>query len=100
MKTPKGESHMRIGVIGAGSMGHILARDLGKLGHHVSIANSRGPESLTALSAEIGATPVSVVDAVNAREIRHHRDPNEGCRRSSGGDVCERTGQRRRDRHR
>jgi predicted dinucleotide-binding enzyme len=61
--------HMRIGVIGAGSMGCILARHLGKLGHHISIANSRGPESLTALAAEIGATPVSVVDAAKAGEI-------------------------------
>ena len=60
---------MRIGVIGAGSMGAILARHFAKLGHHVSIANSRGPESLTALAAEIGATPVSVVDAVKAAEI-------------------------------
>jgi predicted dinucleotide-binding enzyme len=48
---------MRIGVIGAGSMGGILARHLAKRGHHVSIANSRGPETLTALAAEIGATP-------------------------------------------
>jgi predicted dinucleotide-binding enzyme len=45
---------MRIGVIGAGSMGKILARHLAKRGHHVSIANSRGPETLTALAAEIG----------------------------------------------
>jgi predicted dinucleotide-binding enzyme len=60
---------MRIGVIGAGSMGGILARHLAKLGHHVSIANSKGPESLTALAAEIGATPVSVVDAAQAGEI-------------------------------
>jgi predicted dinucleotide-binding enzyme len=60
---------MRIGVIGAGSMGGILARHLAKLGHHVSIANSRGPESLTALAAEIGAAPVSVVDAAKAADI-------------------------------
>src|SRR5438477_7119872 len=60
---------MRIGVIGAGSMGGILARHLANRGHHVSIANSRGPESLTALAAEIGATPVSVVDAAKAGEI-------------------------------
>ena len=60
---------MRIGVIGAGTMGGILARHLAKCGHHVSIANSRGPESLTALAAEIGATPVSVVDAANAGDI-------------------------------
>lgn len=60
---------MRIGVIGAGNMGATLARRLAKLGHQVSIANSRGPESLTALAAEIGATPVSIVDAANAGEI-------------------------------
>ena len=60
---------MSIGIIGAGSMGGILARHLAKLGHHVSIANSSGPESLTALAAEIGATPVSLVDAAKAGEI-------------------------------
>lgn len=60
---------MRIGVIGAGSMGVILARHVGRLGHHVSLANSRGPESLTALAVETGATPVSVVDAARAGEI-------------------------------
>src|SRR5215510_14564211 len=63
------EMHMRIGVIGAGNMGGTLARRLARLGHQVSIANSKGPESLTALAAEIGATPVSVVDAANAGEI-------------------------------
>ena len=60
---------MRIGVIGTGNMGGTLARRLARLGHQVSIANSRGPESLIALSAEIGATPVSVVDAAKAGEI-------------------------------
>ena len=59
---------MRIGIVGAGGMGGLLARHLTKLGHHVSIANSRGPESLTALAAEIGATPVSVVDAVKPQK--------------------------------
>jgi predicted dinucleotide-binding enzyme len=60
---------MRIGVIGVGNIGGTLARRLARLGHQVSIASSRGPESLTALAAEIGATPVSVVDAANAGEI-------------------------------
>jgi predicted dinucleotide-binding enzyme len=50
-------------------MGGILARHLARRGHHVSIANSRGPESLTALVAETGATPASVVDAAQAGEI-------------------------------
>jgi predicted dinucleotide-binding enzyme len=60
---------MRIGVIGAGAIGGTLARHLARLGHQVSIANSRGPDSLTALAAEIGATPVPVVDAANAGEV-------------------------------
>jgi predicted dinucleotide-binding enzyme len=61
--------HMRVGFIGAGSIGGTLARHLARLGNQVSIANSRGPESLAALADEIGATPVSVVDAVKAGEI-------------------------------
>lgn len=60
---------MRIGFIGAGNIGGTLARHLAKLRHQVSIANSRGPDSLTALAAEIGATPVSVVDAANVGEL-------------------------------
>jgi predicted dinucleotide-binding enzyme len=60
---------MKIGVIGAGAMGGTLAHLLAKLGHQVSIANSRGPESLTALATGIGASPVSVVDAAKAAEI-------------------------------
>src|SRR5579863_9470633 len=40
---------MKIGVVGAGAAGGTLARLLAKLGHQVSVANSRGPESLTAV---------------------------------------------------
>jgi predicted dinucleotide-binding enzyme len=60
---------MRIGILGAGSMGRILALHVARLGHHVSIANSRGPESLTALAAGIGATPVSVADAARSGDL-------------------------------
>ena len=60
---------MRVGIIGAGSMGTILARLLAKRGHDVSIANSKGPASLTALAAEIGAMPVSVAGAAKAQDI-------------------------------
>ena len=49
--------------------GRDIARHLAELGHHVSIANSKGPETLTAFAAEIGATPVSVIDAAKAAEI-------------------------------
>jgi len=60
---------MRIGVIGAGAIGGTLAHHLARLGHQVSMANSRGPDSLAALAAEIGATPVSVFDAANAGDV-------------------------------
>ena len=60
---------MRIGVIGAGELGATLARRVAAIGHEVSIANSRGPASLTALASEIGATAASVLDTVSAADI-------------------------------
>ena len=60
---------MRIGIIGSGNIGGTLARHLTKLGHQVSIANSRGPESLIDLANEIGAKAVSVTEAAKAVEI-------------------------------
>ncbi len=56
---------MRIGVIGAGSIGATLARKFKVAGHVVFIANSRGPDSIKEKAEEIGATAVSVQDAVN-----------------------------------
>jgi predicted dinucleotide-binding enzyme len=60
---------MKISVIGAGNIGRTLARHLAKLGHRVSIANSRGPETLAALGNELGAKPVSVVEAAEASDV-------------------------------
>jgi 8-hydroxy-5-deazaflavin:NADPH oxidoreductase len=60
---------MRIGIIGAGQIGGTLARRLTALGHEVSIANSRGPESLGALAKETGAKPVTVEQAARAGEV-------------------------------
>ena len=37
---------MKIGIIGAGQIGGTLTRRLTALGHQVSVANSRGPETL------------------------------------------------------
>jgi predicted dinucleotide-binding enzyme len=62
-------AHLKIGIIGAGNMGSILARHLAKLDHRVLMANARGPESLKALADEIGATPVSVAEAAQAGDI-------------------------------
>ena len=54
---------MKIGIIGAGSMGSTLARRLAALGHHVSIANLRGPETLAELATETGAVAVPITEA-------------------------------------
>jgi len=60
---------MRIGIIGAGNIGGTLARRLTVLGHDVSIANSRGPETLAALARETGAKPVTVEQAARAGDV-------------------------------
>jgi predicted dinucleotide-binding enzyme len=45
---------MRIGIIGAGMIGATAARLFARAGHEVAVSNSRGPESLAALVADIG----------------------------------------------
>jgi len=45
---------MRIGVIGSGRIGGTVARLAAQSGHEVAIANSRGPETVEPLAAEIG----------------------------------------------
>lgn len=60
---------MRIGIIGAGNIGGTLARRLAALGHEVSIANSRGPETLAALARETGAKPVTPEQAARSGEV-------------------------------
>ena len=51
---------MKIGIMGAGHIGGTLTNGLTELGHRVFVANSRGPESLTALAAETDAIPARV----------------------------------------
>ncbi|TMU98187.1 MULTISPECIES: NADPH-dependent F420 reductase [unclassified Streptomyces] len=60
---------MRIGIIGAGNIGGNLTRRLAALGHEVSVANSRGPHTLTELAEETGATPVPVWEAARGAEV-------------------------------
>ena len=60
---------MKIGIIGSGNIGGTLARRLAALGHQVSIANSRGPESLAAFGRETGARPVTVEEAARAGDV-------------------------------
>ena len=60
---------MNIGIIGSGEMGSILALKFIKLGHNVSIANSRGSASLQKLGREIGAEAASVEEAMKNKEV-------------------------------
>lgn len=60
---------MKIGIIGAGNIGGNLTRRLTALGHDVSVANSRGPHTLTALAEETGATPVAAAEAARGAQV-------------------------------
>jgi predicted dinucleotide-binding enzyme len=60
---------MKIGIIGAGNIGGNLTRRFTALGHAVSVANSRGPETLTALAGETGAKAVSVAEAARGKDL-------------------------------
>ncbi|MGZ3497061.1 MAG: NADPH-dependent F420 reductase [Vulcanimicrobiaceae bacterium] len=60
---------MKIGIIGAGNIGGTLTRRLTALGHDVSVANSRGPQTLAGLAAETGAQAASVTEAVRGADL-------------------------------
>lgn len=60
---------MKIGIIGAGHIGGSLTRRFSALGHQVSVANSRGPETLRDLAEETGAKAVSARQAARAGEV-------------------------------
>ncbi|MEP6729427.1 MAG: NAD(P)-binding domain-containing protein [bacterium] len=60
-----------IGFIGAGHIGSQLARLAVANGYHVVLSNSRGPESLSALVAELGASAraATTIEASRAGDI-------------------------------
>jgi predicted dinucleotide-binding enzyme len=60
---------MKIGIIGAGNIGGNLTRRLTALGHEVAVANSRGPHTLSELTAETGATAVTVEQAARGAAV-------------------------------
>jgi len=45
---------MRVGLIGAGTVTKTFGRHLINAGHEIVVSNSRGPETLTGLAAELG----------------------------------------------
>lgn len=60
---------MKIGIIGAGNIGSVLALRFGENGHEVRIANSRGPASLADIARETGAAAVEARDAVQGADV-------------------------------
>jgi predicted dinucleotide-binding enzyme len=60
---------MKIGIIGAGNIGGNLTRRFTSLGHEVTVANSRGPETLFELVEETKASAVPVTEAAKGAEV-------------------------------
>ncbi|HZL07375.1 MAG TPA: NAD(P)-binding domain-containing protein [Coriobacteriia bacterium] len=62
---------MRIGIVGSGKIGATAARLFVGAGHEVAVSNSRGPDSLGDLTAELGdgARAATVEDAARFGEL-------------------------------
>src|SRR5882762_2658284 len=52
---PRQESAMTIGIVGAGNIGQAIAKHLASAGIPASIANNRGPNSLSSIIPTLGA---------------------------------------------
>src|SRR3954469_5521112 len=60
---------MKIGIIGTGNIGGVLARKLKAAGHEVRVANSRGVDGVRAFAEEIGVEPVDIRGAVDGADV-------------------------------
>jgi predicted dinucleotide-binding enzyme len=60
---------MKIGIIGAGNIGSALAGHFRKFRHTVLIANSRGPETLSRVAQEAGASPVAISEVAKGVDL-------------------------------
>ncbi|MBC3760855.1 NADPH-dependent F420 reductase [Quadrisphaera oryzae] len=69
-ETP-GSSSLTVGIIGAGNIGSTLAKLAVDAGHRVVIANSRGPETLADLVAQLGegARAATAAEAAQAGDL-------------------------------
>jgi predicted dinucleotide-binding enzyme len=59
----------RVGIIGSGNIGSAVALRLTGLGHHVMMANSRGPETLKEQARSLGIEPTTLSAAANAPDF-------------------------------
>jgi predicted dinucleotide-binding enzyme len=63
------EVRLKIGVIGAGSIGSTIARRLSRHGHDVVVANSRGPETVSIAAVSTGARAVTAAKAAHDVDV-------------------------------
>jgi predicted dinucleotide-binding enzyme len=59
---------MKIAIVGIGSIGGTLARRLVAAGHEVSVANSRGKDSVNAFAKDAGAIPCDLNDVFESAD--------------------------------
>ena len=64
-------NEVRIGIVGVGNIGGALARHFARTGHEIAVANSRGPETLGDLVAELGpnARAVTAEEALRFGDV-------------------------------
>ena len=58
-----------VGLIGSGYIGTVLARALTAAGHDVVLSNSRGPETLQDLVAELGPRARAATASMRPRPV-------------------------------
>ncbi|MFB9080622.1 NADPH-dependent F420 reductase [Flavobacterium procerum] len=60
---------MKIGIIGAGAIGSVLSKKLSANGHQVTIANSKGPETVSGEALAFGATAGITKEAIIDKDV-------------------------------
>lgn len=60
---------MKIGILGVGNIGTTVAHRLAAAGHDVTVANSRGPETLPARALSTGAKGVEAGEVVDGVDV-------------------------------
>jgi 8-hydroxy-5-deazaflavin:NADPH oxidoreductase len=67
----KGQSKMKIGIVGSGNIGANAARLFARAGHEIALSNSREGQGLEALLAELGgsAKAITIEDAARFGEV-------------------------------
>lgn len=60
---------MKIGILGTGYIGKTLVRELSAAGHHVKMANSRGPETIAPDVIDFGGRAVTADEAVEDVDV-------------------------------